>query len=59
MVQSLCNGSQIKEEFSLLRSTLEDADIKVEKQKKKNMDEGKGPIVDGEPEELLSCILVN
>ncbi|XP_042002417.1 histone-lysine N-methyltransferase ATXR4-like [Salvia splendens] len=46
----------IKEEFALLRSTLEDADIKVEKQKKKNMDEGKGPIVDGEPEELLSFL---
>ncbi|XP_041999262.1 histone-lysine N-methyltransferase ATXR4-like [Salvia splendens] len=46
----------IKEEFALLRSTLEDADIKVERQKKKNMDEGKGPIVDGEAEEPLSFL---
>ncbi|XP_057768729.1 histone-lysine N-methyltransferase ATXR4 [Salvia miltiorrhiza] len=47
----------IKEEFSLLRSTLEDADIKVEKTKNET-DEGKGPIVDGEaePEEPLSFL---
>ncbi|KAL1554556.1 histone-lysine N-methyltransferase ATXR4-like [Salvia divinorum] len=49
----------IKEEFALLRSTLENADIKVEKKKNnKNRDEGKGSIVDGEaePEELLSFL---